>query len=106
MSKPSENAKRTVVRVGDGRGFIVSAGESRYVITAAHCLPHYPEPFSGDTAENTFPRLLGPLATDEQTIWAEIVEFNATSDWAVFWSRMASNFSMNIVSMRFSQGRR
>jgi hypothetical protein len=30
--------------VGDGRGFVVSAGEYRFVITAAHCLPQHPSP--------------------------------------------------------------
>jgi hypothetical protein len=36
--------KRAVLRVGDGRGFVVSSrnsigGHERIVITAAHCLP-------------------------------------------------------------------
>ena len=40
-----DNAKRAVVQVGDGRGFVVGAGEyDRYVITAAHCLPRQPKP--------------------------------------------------------------
>jgi hypothetical protein len=39
--------KRAVLRVGDGRGFVVSSrnsigGHERIVITAAHCLPSFP----------------------------------------------------------------
>jgi hypothetical protein len=37
---------QAVVRVGDGRGFIVGLDDTgmleRFVITAAHCLPHLP----------------------------------------------------------------
>jgi hypothetical protein len=28
----------SVIRVGNGRGFVIAAGEERYVVTAAHCL--------------------------------------------------------------------
>jgi hypothetical protein len=54
---------RAVVRVGDGRGFVVDLGRERVIITAAHCLPWKklpaPQPgYSGDIA--TFANLLGP----------------------------------------------
>src|SRR5882724_2803964 len=87
MSKPSENVKRTVVYVGDGRGFIVSAGESRYVLTAAHCLPHskLPRPhLANSIPELTFPKIIGPLASKHQTIWAELCAFSLTDDLAAF----------------------
>jgi hypothetical protein len=43
---------RTVVRVGEGRGFVVRGGyDQRLVITAAHCLPSLPEPHGIDTLD-------------------------------------------------------
>jgi hypothetical protein len=78
-------AKPAVVHVGDGRGFIVSTGESRYVITAAHCLPRRPPPhLANGVPELTYPNILGPLATDERTIWAELDADNLVDDFAVF----------------------
>jgi hypothetical protein len=56
-------AKRAVIRVGYGRGFIVSAGESRYVITAVYCLPRYriPRPhLANSVPELTFRNRLRP----------------------------------------------
>jgi hypothetical protein len=77
-------AKRAVVRVGDGRGFIVSAGDERYVITAAHCLPQHPPPhLANGTSELTYPKIIGPLTTDERTIWAELCVDNLADDLAV-----------------------
>jgi S1-C subfamily serine protease len=80
-----EIAKRAVIQAGAGRGFIVSAGDyHRYVITAAHCLPHYPEPHLANGAtELSYENILGALAARERTVWAELVEFNAASDFAV-----------------------
>jgi hypothetical protein len=68
---------RAIIQVGDARGFIVSAGEyDRYVITAAHCLPHYPEPhLANSSSELAYGNILGPLGEQERTVWAELVEF-------------------------------
>jgi hypothetical protein len=48
-----------VIRVGDGRGFIVAAGDERLIITAGHCLPGLP-PYHGASClyERTFDALL------------------------------------------------
>jgi hypothetical protein len=76
-------ATRAVIRVGDGRGFIVSAGESRYVITAAHCLPldRLPTPHLANSAsELTFPKIMG---RKRLTIWGELCSFSLTDDFAV-----------------------
>ena len=57
-------AKQAVINVGDGRGFIVSAGDMRYIITAAHCLPYsrFPTPhLANGINELTFPNVLGRI---------------------------------------------
>jgi hypothetical protein len=80
-------AKRAVIRVGNGRGFIVGAGESRYVITAAHCLPvdHLPTPhLANSSSELTFPNIIGRVAAKRRTIWGELCVFSRTDDLAVF----------------------
>jgi hypothetical protein len=53
---------RAVIKVGDGRGFVVATDQGRFVITAAHCLPYFPPcmSFSG-IEERTYTRLLGPI---------------------------------------------
>jgi len=33
---------RAVIKVGDGRGFVVATDHEHIVITAAHCLPYFP----------------------------------------------------------------
>ena len=50
----------SVVRVGDGRGFVVAGGDTRYVITAAHCLPFLPPAILARGAEEaTYLDLIG-----------------------------------------------
>jgi Trypsin-like peptidase domain len=80
-----EKAKRAVVQIGDGRGFVVGAGEyDRYVITAAHCLPHHPPPhLANGVTELTYKNLIGPLAKKRRTIWAGLVVDNLADDVAV-----------------------
>lgn len=85
-----QTAKRAVVQVGYGRGFVVSAGEyGSYVITAAHCLPRWRYPYphlANSTTELTFPRIIGALGSKrkEQTIWAELCSISLTDDIAAF----------------------
>ena len=50
-------AKRAVVAVDGGRGFIIEAllpnrGPTRLIVTAAHCLPHLPPPATADTEDS------------------------------------------------------
>jgi hypothetical protein len=85
--KEFEIAKRAVVQVSDGRGFIVSAGESQYVITAAHCLPfdRLPTPHLANGAtELTFRDIIGRLGSKRRTISAELCAFSLTDDVAAF----------------------
>jgi hypothetical protein len=77
-----------VLRVGDGRGFVVNSrnsngGPGRIVITAAHCLPFFPPCASAACLEEyTYPDLLGPLGASP-TVWAECVFVDPRADIAV-----------------------
>src|SRR5215831_14238288 len=84
-------AGNAVIRVGDGRGFIVKdAGrarlgwrDERVVITAAHCLPFFPPCHAAsDLSERTYKTLLGPLG-QESTVWAECLFVDPIGDIAV-----------------------
>ncbi len=69
--------KDAVIRVGDGRGFIVEHGHDVLVITAAHCLTKTlsgerwppPDPAS-DWQDRTYPELLAPLGMPP-SVWVE-----------------------------------
>ena len=76
---------KAIVNVGTARGFVVGAGDDRYVITAAHCLPHLP---SADGREDAciYPNLLGPLTKKKRKVWAECVFVDPVSDIAVLGS--------------------
>ena len=80
-------AKNAVVQVGSGgRGFVVSAGADRFVVTAAHCVPRegIPTPHLWNGAsELTFENLIGPLGA-EPSIWGELCVYGLTDDIAVF----------------------
>jgi hypothetical protein len=53
---------QAVIRVGDGRGFMVERQRQRFVLTAAHCLPRLPPAHPmPDTKKCTYEALLGPL---------------------------------------------
>jgi hypothetical protein len=86
-----------VLRVGDGRGFVVKregyrGQEERVVITAAHCLayallangtqglpPCHPWRYLG---EETYKELLGPLSV-EPTVWATCLFVDQVADIAL-----------------------
>jgi hypothetical protein len=114
MSVPGavQKAKRAVVQVGYGRGFVVSAGEyERYVITAAHCLPRsrYPRPhLANGAAELTFPRIIGPLGSkrSKQTICAELSFLSLADDVAVFAEPDNQEMRMKMLNIWPSRGRR
>jgi hypothetical protein len=86
-------AKSAVVRVGDGRGFVVEtigqerhvvrAAQGRYVVTAAHRLPRLPSAQSASyLEERTYAKLLGPLE-GECGVWAECTFADPVEDVAV-----------------------
>jgi hypothetical protein len=80
-----------VIRVGDGRGFIVNdAGRARLgwrnervVITAAHCLPFFPPCHAASyLGERTYKALLGPLG-QAPSVWTECLFVDPIGDIAV-----------------------
>jgi hypothetical protein len=77
----------SVITVGGGRGFVVAGKYSPLVITAAHCLPHFPVCGAQQSGlkEHTYPRLLGPIRK-EPAVWAELLFADPVGDIAVMGS--------------------
>ena len=91
---------RSVITVGDGRGFVVTTrhvqlirnqiGEwrslkraRRLIITAAHCLPHLPPCHGASyTEERTYANLIGPLG-ETPSVWTECLFADPIADIAV-----------------------
>ncbi len=77
-------ARASVLTVSAGRGFVVETYRGRLVITAAHCLPHFPPAASTSfLEERTYPGLLGRLGQREPKVWAECVFADPVADVAV-----------------------
>ena len=85
-----QKALDTVVRVGDGRGFVVEGrgrygglDSDRYVVTAAHCLPSVPPCCSASPLkERIYENLLAPLG-EQGSIWCECEFLDPIADIAV-----------------------
>ena len=72
-----------VIKVGDGRGFIIEAKENRLVVTAAHCLPSFPPPAASvGYDERTYQNLLG-MIDGEPSVWCELLFADPVADIAV-----------------------
>ena len=82
-------AKRAVVAVGGGRGFIIEATLYnrllvRLIVTAAHCLPHLPPASVISRSEDrTYAGVLGRLTDRKPKVWAECVFADPVADIAV-----------------------
>jgi hypothetical protein len=77
----------SVIRVGEGRGFIVAdKQDNRLIVTAAHCLPSFP-PCHGmsNLEERTYAALLARLG-DKPTVWTECLFADPIADIAVLGS--------------------
>jgi hypothetical protein len=73
----------SVVRVGDGRGFVVRTGRANYIITAAHVLPELPPArLLHSLEQETYPRLIGPRDA-QPTVTAACVFADPIADLAV-----------------------
>lgn len=87
VNKPAQmNAETSIVRVGDGRGFVVA--DMRHeempplVITAAHCLPQMPAAYLARCEhEQTF-QLLAPLKKTP-SVYATVLFYDPIADLAV-----------------------
>jgi hypothetical protein len=72
-----------VIRVGEGRGFMVEGKRQCFVITAAHCLPQLPPCHRASlTQERSYAKLLGPVG-GERTVWTECLYVDPIADLAV-----------------------
>lgn len=78
---------RSVITVGDGRGFVVETErEERLIITAGHCLPQLPPSHPNThSEERTFAKLIGKLGA-EPTVWVECIFMDPVADIAVLGS--------------------
>jgi hypothetical protein len=78
------SAKEAIIKVGDGRGFLVEYSPwPHQVITVAHCLAHLPPGHGALSAkERTYANLLGPR-DGLATVWAECVFVDPIADIAV-----------------------
>ncbi len=81
---------QAVVRVGDGRGFVVERHRQRFILTAAHCLPVDadgrlilpPATEASYTEDRTYKELLGPLR-GKPTVWTECLFVDPIADIAL-----------------------
>src|SRR5260221_2874521 len=84
--------RRAVLRVGEGRGFIIrQIGPAKIplnlVITAAHCLPKLPPAHAFSyTEDRTYQNLLSSLDSDKRHVWAECIFVDPIADIAGLWS--------------------
>jgi len=91
-----DQARQAVIKVGGGRGFVVEIVEDihfkeelrfidhRFVVTAAHCLPHLPPALGvGDRTEHIYLSLLGPLCESKPSIATQCVFVDPVADIAV-----------------------
>jgi hypothetical protein len=90
MNHQLDKAKSAVIKVGDGRGFVVNGRayfadgpRDRFIITGAHCLPFFPPCTSAAyLEEKTYKALLGPIG-NEPTVWAECLFADPIADIAI-----------------------
>ncbi len=86
FTRNSNTAARSVIRVGDGRGFVVRGRwpYERIIITAAHCLHRLPTGFGiGFVEERTYGKLLAGLGQKVAVGAAECLFVDPVSDLAV-----------------------
>jgi len=73
----------SVVRIGEGRGFVVQGPFRRLIITAAHCLPGLPPAHPAATANERTCRDILALIGQKPTISAECLFVDPIGDLAI-----------------------
>ena len=94
MANVKSTPTKSLVRVGDGRGFVVEEKRGlclypkRFVVTAVHCLPRIPKPPGRQESlwEETLSDVLGRLGRARPRIWAECLFIDQVGDIAVLGS--------------------
>ena len=103
--KSNHPSPSCVVKVGDGRGFIIKQRvktvrpkglreneniklrtyiERRLIVTAGHCLPKLPRANAGGfTSDVTYGNLVGALDGGKNNLWAEVLFVDPVADLAV-----------------------
>jgi hypothetical protein len=85
--------EKSVLRVGDNRGFVTEHNQTRLIITAAHCLPTDDDGYlklppampAMYLNERIYQNLLGPLGA-EPMVWCECLFVNPVADVAILGS--------------------
>ena len=78
------SAMKAIIRVGDGRGFLLKTIIGNVVVTAGHCLPHVPPAEQAAGAEQRmYADLLGVLDSNAPRASCECLFFDAVADVAV-----------------------
>jgi hypothetical protein len=78
-----EATTAAILKVGEGRGFVVESANQWLVITAAHCLPYLPPCASiSQPEEHTYQKLLGHIGGVPE-VWAECLFADPIGDIAV-----------------------
>ena len=85
MATKLEEIATAIVRVGEGRGFLVeSSWLGALVITAGHCLRELPPAMPASyTEDRTYPNLLGAIGDSALSITAECLFVDPVGDLAV-----------------------
>ena len=79
-------ALSSIIEVDGGRGFIVERQKNRFVLTAAHCLPHLPPcSLMSHGEERTYKHLLGVIGQHAK-VWAQCLFADPVSDIAILGS--------------------
>jgi hypothetical protein len=80
---PPAKLEAAIVRVGEGRGFLVDLGTAVAIITAAHCLPRLPPPHGASyTEERTYEDLVSEI-DEPPSVTVECLFVNPVADLAV-----------------------
>lgn len=85
MKPPGAVEREAVLRVGDGRGFVIETEKNRLVVTAGHCVAPFPPFHSASSLAERMRKVLGRIG-QLQTVWAECLFADPIADLAILGS--------------------